>query len=144
MRPRVVWFSVEDRPRAVGWIMSFVRVRLLRRWLLGLYIVAQVAGIVPLMYNHALNIVETTPVAVHVHIRLASHTAQPDADHHHGLIDFHDQCCTIHSLSGPLPPAVSATFVETTAMPVSPAELIALVSWHPARLDRPPKFLPLV
>ena len=127
-----------------GWIMSFVRVRLLRRWLLGLYIVAQVAGIVPLMYDHTLNIVETTPVAVHVHIRLASHTAQPDADHHHGLIDFHDQCCAIHSLSGPLPPAVSVALLEITWMPVSPAVLISRVSWHPARLDRPPKSLPLV
>jgi len=126
----------------VGWIMSLVR--LLRPWLLGLYIVAQVAGVVPVMYDHTLNIYETTPVAGHVHVRLASHTAQPDADHHHGLIDLHDQCCAIHSLSGPLPPAVSVSLAETAGVPVSPAELIAHVSWHPARLDRPPKSQPLV
>jgi len=128
----------------VGWIMSFVLVRLLRRWLLGLYIVAQFAGVVPLMYDHTLNIYETTPVADHLHVRLASHTAQPDAQHHHGLIDFHDQCCAIHSLSGPLPPAISVALVDPTGMPVSPPELIERVSWHPARLDRPPKFPPLV
>jgi len=53
-----------------------------------------------MMYDHTLNVYETTPVAGHVHVRLASHTAQPDADHHHGLIHFHDQCYAIHSLSG--------------------------------------------
>ena len=60
-----------------------------------------------------LNIYETPPVAGHVHVRLATHTAQPDAEHHHGFIDFHDQYCAIHSLSGPLPPAVSVSLVET-------------------------------
>jgi hypothetical protein len=47
-------------------------------------------------------------------------------------------------MSGPLPPAVYVAPGETTKIAVSPAELIALVSWHPARLDRPPKLLPLV
>ena len=140
----MVWFSVELVPCLVGWTMSLVRVRLLRRWLLGLYIIAQVAGVVPVMYDHTLNIYETLPVAGHVHVRLATHTAQPDAEHHHGFIDFHDQCCAIHSLSGPLPLAVSVLLVETAGVPVSPAVLIAHVSWHPSRLDRPPKSLPLV
>jgi hypothetical protein len=139
----MVWFSVEGG-RVAGWIMSFVRVRLLRRWLLGLYIIAQVAGVVPLMYDHTLNVYETNPVAGHFHVRLASSTAQPDADHHHGLIDFHDQCCALHSLTAPLPYAVRVAPVEREGMSVSLAELIALVSWHPARLDRPPKSLPLV
>jgi hypothetical protein len=119
-----------------------VRVCLLRRWLLGLYIIAQVVGVVSLVRDQTINIYEKTPVAGHVHIRLASPAPQPDFDHHHGLIDFHDQCCTIHSLSGPLPPAVSLALVETTATPVPRAELIACVSRHPARLDRPPKLLP--
>ena len=127
-----------------GWIMSFVRVRLLRRWLLGLYIIAQVAGVVPLVYDHILNIYETTPVAGHVHVQLVTHTAQPDAGHHHGLINFHDQCCAIHLLSGPLPPVVSVVPAETAGIAVSSAALTAGVSWHPACLDRPPKSLPLV
>ncbi len=123
--------------------MPFVRVRLLRSWLLGLYIVAQVVGIVPLVRDHTLNIYKTMPVAGQVHVHLPSNAGQPDADHHHGLIDFNDLCCAIHSLSGPLPPAVSVARGETAKIAVSPAELIALVSWHPARVDRPPKLLPL-
>jgi len=126
-----------------GWKMPFVRVGFLRRWLLGLYIVAQVAGVVPLIYDHTLNIYETKPVAGHVHVHLASNSFQPDADHHHGLIDFHDQCCAIQSLSGPLPPAVSVLLAETIGVPLFPAELIARISLHPARLDRPPKSTPL-
>jgi hypothetical protein len=133
-----------DAIDVVGWMMSFVRIGVLRRWLLRVYIVGQVAGVVPLIYDHTLNIYETAPVAGHVHVCPASQTAQPDIDHHHGLIDFHDQCCAIHSIFGPLPPAASVALVVTTAMAVSPAELIAHVSWHPARLDRPPKFLPQV
>jgi hypothetical protein len=124
--------------------MALVRMRRLRRLLLGLYLAAQVAGVVPLIHDHTLNVFETTPIVGHVHVQLASSTAQPDADHHHGLIDFHDQCCAIHSLSGPLPPAITVAPGQTAGIPVSPAQLIALVSRHPARLDRPPKSLPLV
>ena len=125
--------------------MALVRMRWLRRLLLGLCLAAQVAGVVPLIHDHTLNVFETTPVAGHVHVRLASSTAQPDADHHHGLIDFHDQCCAIYSLSGPLPPpAVAVAPAQTAGIPVAPAQLIARVGRHPARLDRPPKSLPLV
>ena len=124
--------------------MALARTRWLRRLLTGLYLAAQVAGVVPLIHDHTLNIFETTPIAGHVHVHLASNTAQPDADHHHGLIDFHDQCCAIHSLSGPLPPAIAVAPAETAGIPVSPAPLIARVGFHPARLDRPPKSLPLI
>jgi hypothetical protein len=118
--------------------------RMLRYWLLGLYVVAQAVGVVPLMYDHTLNIYETTPVAGHVHIHLASETGQPDADHHHGLLGFHDQCCALHSLSGPLPLVLALALAESVGNPLPPVKLIALVSWHPARLDRPPKSLPLI
>jgi hypothetical protein len=47
-------------------------------------------------------------------------------------------------LIGPLAPVVSLALVEPAAMRVSPTELVALVSWHSARLDRPPKSLSLV
>jgi hypothetical protein len=125
--------------------MSFVRkVRLLRTWVLGLYVIAQVVGVIPLVYDQTLNIYETTPVAGHFHVHLAGNTAQPDADHHHGLLDRNDQCCVLHSLTAPLPCAVTLAPVETVGMPVSPTQVIALVSRHPTRLDRPPKSLPLI
>jgi hypothetical protein len=119
-----------------------VRVRKLRSWLLGLYIAAQVIGLAPLVYEHTLNVYKAVPVAGHV--ELTSGTTQHDSDHHNDFIDSHDQCCAIHSLTGPLAPTVSLALVEAAAMRVYPAESFALVAWHSARLDRPPKALPLV
>ena len=119
-----------------------VRGRILRSWLLGLYIAAQVIGLVPLIYEHTLNIYKEVPIAGHV--QLSSGTTQHDSDGQRGLIGFHDECCAIHSLAGPLPPAVSLALEECATVRVSPAELVALVAWHSARLDRPPKALPLI
>jgi hypothetical protein len=119
-----------------------VQVRILRSWLLGLYIAAQVVGLVPLIYEHTLNIYKAVPAAGHVH--LTSGTTQSDTDRHHGLIDFHDQCCAIYSSTGPLPPVTSLALVEGAATRVSPVVMIALASWHSARLDRPPKALPRI
>jgi hypothetical protein len=117
--------------------MTFARFRLLRRWLLGLYLVAQVGGVFPLVYGHTFIISETTPAAGHVH--LAGDAGRRDTDQHHGLVDCRDQCCAIHSLMGPLPPVVSVAPFECEATRVSWAASVALVSWHPSRLDRPPK-----
>jgi hypothetical protein len=119
-----------------------VRGRILRSWLLGLYIAAQVIGLLPLIYEHTSNIYKDLPIAGHV--QLSSNTAQDNSERQHGLIGFHDECCAIYSLAGPLPPAVSLALEECATMRVSPAELVALVSWHSARLDRPPKAPPLV
>ena len=84
--------------------MLFVRtIRWLRTILLGLFALAQIAGVSPLMYQHTLNVYETAPVAGHHHVRVA--TTAPDADHHHGILELHDQCCTLHTLAGPLPRA---------------------------------------
>ena len=75
MPAQMVQFSVERWDHVVGWIMPFVRMRMLRSWLLGLYIVAQVAGVVPLMYDHTLNIYETKPVRGHVHLAIPNDAA---------------------------------------------------------------------
>jgi len=48
--------------------MTFVRtIRCLRASLLALFVVAQVAGVVPLIYDHTLNVYETAPVIAHRH-----------------------------------------------------------------------------
>jgi hypothetical protein len=125
--------------------MPFVRtIRCLRASLLGLFVVAQVAGVVPLMYDHTLNIYETTPVAAHGH-RLANPTvAHPDADHHHGLLDLHDQCCALHTLAGPLPRVLDAAPAHFVSVRIVPTEAIALTGRKPDLPDRPPKPVPLI
>ena len=68
--------------------MTFVRtVRGLRASLLALFVVAQVAGVIPLLYDHTLNVYETTPVGVHKHPHVKPTFTNPDADHHHGALE---------------------------------------------------------
>jgi hypothetical protein len=87
-------------------MVSYRAIRCLRACLLGLFVAAQIAGVVPLLYDHTLNVAEAAPVAAHHHPHVKPTAANPDADHHHGLLDLHDQCCALHMLTGPLPEIV--------------------------------------
>jgi hypothetical protein len=118
-------------------------IRYLRACFLGLFIVAQVAGIVPLIYDHTLNVFETMPVARHSHRHVGS-IAAPDENHHHGVLDLHDQCCALHTLAGPVPHIVNAAPMDFVGMRVAPATLFALAQRGPVLPDRPPRPLPLI
>jgi hypothetical protein len=120
--------------RAIQW---------LRASLLAIFVVAQVAGVIPLLYDHTLNVYETTPVAVHNHPHVNPTPASPDADHHHGALGLHDQCCTLHTLAAPLPQVSGVSRVDFASEPIFAVELTALPGGNPAVLDRPPKPLPL-
>jgi hypothetical protein len=125
--------------------MPFVRtIRYLRACLLSLFVVAQVAGVVPLMYDHTLNIYETAPVAAHEHSLVSPTVGMPDADHHHGLLDLHDQCCALHTLAGPLPRVLDATPAHFVSMRIVSTQAIALAGGKPALPDRPLKPVPLI
>ena len=124
--------------------MTLVRtIRWLRACLLALFVVSQVAGVVPLMYDHTLNVYETAPVASHHHPHLKPTVANPDADHHHGALDLHDQCCALHALAGPLPTIVDAAPIIFAGVRLIPETLIALVGSKPAVPDRPPRPVPV-
>ena len=124
--------------------MTFVRtIRCLRASLLALFVVAQVAGVVPLIYDHTLNVYETAPVAAHGHAHVKPTVANPDADHHHGALDLHDQCCALHTLAGPLPHVIDAAPVAFASVRIAPDELITLTGANPGVLDRPPRPVPL-
>src|SRR5262249_7652378 len=125
--------------------MPFVRtIHYLRACLLGLFVVAQVAGIVPVMYEHTLNVYETVPIAAHQHRLVNPTVANPDADHHHGLLDFYDQCCALHTLAGPLPRGLDVTPAHSVSGPIVSAEVIAITGGSPSLPDRPPKPVPLI
>jgi len=120
--------------------MTFVRtICWLRACVLGLFVVAQGAGVVPLIYDHTLNVYETVPVAAHGHRQVKPTAANPDADHHHGLLDLHDQCCALHTLAGPLPHVADVRPADFVSLRIAPAEVIGLTGDKPNLLDRPPK-----
>jgi hypothetical protein len=79
-------------------MIALSKLRFVGPWLLGLFLVAQVAGILPM-------------VAVHIQHALASQRAASDdlvasghidrsherhGHHSHGTTDANDQCCTVH------------------------------------------------
>ena len=124
--------------------MTFLwTIRCLRPSLLAFFVLAQVAGVVPLIYDHTLNVYETVPVSTHAHAHVKPSVTSPDADHHHGALDLHDQCCALHTLSGPLPRVADATPVNFANVLIMPEQLIALTGIDPQALDRPPRPLPL-
>src|SRR5215831_6836265 len=125
--------------------MTLVRsIHRLRVTLLALFVVAQVAGVVPLIYDHTLNVFETAPVAAHAHPHASPTAVNPDADHHHGTLDLHDQCCALHTLAGPLPRVLEAMPAHFVRVRIVPTEVIALAGRQPSLPDRPPKPAPLI
>jgi len=122
---------------------SVATIRGLRAFLLGLFLAAQLVGVVPLIYDHTLNTYEGAPVAGHAHVAVNSAVATPDADHHHGMLDLHDQCCALHTLAGPMPPAIEVAAVELAGRRIIAVPATALVQAGPALPDRPPKLVPL-
>ena len=119
------------------------------RWLLGLFLIAQFAGVAPLVAVHLQHIsaaeqdiaddVVGSRVAEHVHHH---HTHQGGGRHDHGTADPNDQCCTVHHhLAGVLPLAADA---DANDLPIAAIVLLpprALVPADPRLLERPPKLL---
>jgi hypothetical protein len=125
-------------------LMTPVRtIRCLNACLLAFYLLAQVAGVMPLIYDHTLNLYETAPVGAHSHPDVHPTVAAPDADHHHGVLDLHDQCCALHTLAGPIPHTVDAVPVAFASARIVRDRVIALTGDDPVVLDRPPRPLPL-
>jgi hypothetical protein len=83
-----------------------------------------------------------TALQKHPHVKPT--VTNPDADHHHGALDLHDQCCALHTLAGPLPNSINAAPLDFAGVRIVPELLIKLTSTNPVDFDRPPKPLPVV
>jgi hypothetical protein len=112
--------------------------RRVARWLVGLFLVAQIAGVIPLIAAHTLHVFEDKQVVSGGHGFTA---VGPHGTHHHGLADLNDQCCAFHHLSGVLPFAVKAAPVRNAKLAIWPSVPRALVLAEPKLLERPPKSL---
>jgi ABC-type Zn2+ transport system substrate-binding protein/surface adhesin len=125
--------------------MSIIRAsRWLRSCLLAIFVVAQLAGIAPLVYGHTLNALEDCAVAGHEHRHAHAHVcgslASGDSDHHHGAGGaLHDQCCALHVLAGPIPQMAETAPVDILRARLAPSGAARLTDRGPPGLDRPPR-----
>lgn len=109
-------------------------------WLVGLFVLAQIAGVVPLMAAHTHHVVESKQAAVSGDDGVLAVGAR-GAKHHHSIADLNDQCCAFHHLSGVLAyvlPVVLVGFSRVLIVSFPPDMLMAA---DPIPPERPPKSL---
>ena len=108
-------------------------------WLIGLFLVAQLAGVVPSEY------VYPTPGLAHAATHEHEHGTAGHTHHHDGTKQdgaVADQCCALHSLAGVVPLVVMAILADRVGERLSPAAADRASGIGPGRLDRPPRSLP--
>jgi hypothetical protein len=119
------------------------------RWLLGLFLIAQLAGVVPLVTVHLEHAIASEQDAAadsgdgagvgHAHHHHVHHGSGP---HDHGASDPNDQCCTLHHhLAGVLPEGAPARVADLVVAAIVAPRPAPLVPADPGLLERPPKLL---
>jgi hypothetical protein len=130
-------------------IFSLAQLRCFGPFLLALFVLAQVAGVVPLISVHIQHALETEQdIAADLsqssgidHVQ--HHHARHDiGQHDHGANDPNDQCCSLHHhLTGVIAiPSSASQRTVTLSIVVAPRRSLAGID--PRTLERPPK-LPL-
>ena len=130
-------------------MLSSARLRRLGPLLLGLFVLAQAAGIVPLITVHIQHALENEQDIVadlgesgrvsHVHHH---HPRHDGGQHEHSTNDSSDQCCTLHHHLADVVPIASNTGWNSSAALIISHPPCSLMGIDPGKLERPPK-LPL-
>jgi hypothetical protein len=125
----------------------------LTAWLIGLFMLAQLAGVVPFRDAHA------SPTAAHAPANIGTAHARGDHVHKHsaGQAHFHgeehqhsdtdragllaDQCCALHGLAAIVPVVVAAVPAGIIGERIADARIDRMAGIVAGRLDRPPKHL---
>jgi hypothetical protein len=108
-------------------------------WLVGLFVLAQIAGVVPLMAAHTHHVFESKQVVTDDDGVVS--VSPRGVKHHHSAADLNDQCCAFHHLAGVLAyalPVVPVSFIRVLIVSLPPRMLIAA---DPNPPERPPKSL---
>jgi hypothetical protein len=123
-------------------------IRALVPWLVGLFVVAQLAGVVPVREASASHSLIQLGGHVHDHGKAAGQSGHHHHDHgmhDHGMVDLDGACCALHALLiGIIPQELGTApvnFARAALTMISEAPLAAI---HPGRLDRPPRPSPLI
>jgi hypothetical protein len=130
-------------------MFSLARLRCLGPMLLGLFVLAQVAAIAPLISTHIQHAIETEQDTAadlresggvnHVHHH---HLRHDSGQHEHSTNDPNDQCCTLHHHLAGVMPTASGASGSSSPVPIIALPPCSLVGIDPSKLERPPK-LPL-
>ena len=110
-------------------------------WLVGLFVFAQVAGVVPLLSAHTLHVFESKQVVSDDDVLAVG---ERGAQHHHSIADLNDQCCAFHHLAGVLVYALVVGPVSFIRVVVASAAPTVLLPADPIPPERPPKSLSLI
>ncbi len=120
-------------------MIGLANARFIRRWLLGLFVFAQVVGIAPLLHAHTLHAFDDGSVVSDNSVRgtLPSH-----GSHQHGSAGCCDQCCPLHHhFVAVVDHAPTSALVFDVGPRIDPRIEAATAKNDPLRLDRPPKHL---
>jgi hypothetical protein len=121
---------------------SLATMRRLGPWLLGLFLIAHMAGVVPLICFHTMHLFDGQPA---ISDGPTASTAVDRSHHPHGTTDAKDECCSMHHhLAGVLAPLLTTASISFASMPVAVSPQDPLHCSDPILLDRPPKFLSLI
>jgi hypothetical protein len=112
------------------------------RWLVGLFIFAQIAGVVPLISSHTLHVFESKQVVADEDGIQA--IGPGGTRHHHSIADLNDQCCAFHHLAGVLVYALTVVPVSFTRIVIVSFPPSVLIAADPIPPERPPKSLSLI
>jgi hypothetical protein len=114
---------------------SMAAQRWLGSWLVGLFLIAQIVGVVPLISGHTAHVAETELV---ISKDSASTASIPQGHHHHGDADGLIQHHELQDLNGAFTYLVTCeiAFVHVAITTNAPN---ALAEADPTLLERPPK-----
>src|SRR5262249_41679325 len=135
MSSRRVLLRSPARARRMTWCRT---IRGVVPWLIGLFMVAQLAGVVPSEYVHPTS--GLAHAAAHEHDGTPSHTHHHDGTKQDGAVA--DQCCALHSLAGVVPLVMMAILSDLIGERLSVEPTDRVSGRGPGRLDRPPRSLP--
>ena len=123
-------------------------------WLLGLYLIAQIAGITPLYGVHFQHVLAnqqdiaddlSNSIAhhhIHVHHTHGADGGRGEDFHDHSTTDPNDQCCTLHHhLAGVLPFADGTGTICTLIPSIVSLPQRSVAGADPGLPERPPKLL---
>jgi hypothetical protein len=121
---------------------SLATMRRFGPWFLGLFLFAQIAGVIPLICSHTTHLFGGSPS---ISDGLVVNAPAHHNHHRHGNAHTNDECCALHQhLAGVLSHSPSAAPISLVHVVIVPRPENRFAAIIPVLLDRPPKFLSLI